>query len=207
MAIARKLATWTAIFVLGLLLGPLLLAAISGLTASSDDNTRWQSAHRVLGAFDERYPQMTLTSLEWRSAVSNCGYDFERLFGSATPPLPERQAWTPFAGYFDLTVWRGTVFNREVERRRTAHLAQRFSPVALGFLDRCMRQTAFAGLCGLRVRTALEDGDLLSDSSLPADGPRFDQRRETMTVCRYLDGLALRRGLPVAEPAHPGPGR
>lgn len=203
MAIARRLAAWALIFGLGLLLGPLLVAAIAGFAASSDDAARSGAAYRLLGAYDERYPQYSLASRDWQRAASDCGYDFERLFGGATPPLAEGREWTPFSGYFDLILWQGGEFRKEVERRRAAHLTRQLGSFELTFLNICLRETVFAGLCGRSVASALDQGGLSSPSSLPSGGPRFDQTRESTTLCRYLDGLAARQGQPLASPAGP----
>ena len=201
MAIARKFLAWTGIFVLGLLFGPLLVAAIAGLAASTDDDTRWRSAYQLLNAYDELYPEYALPSLNWAGAASDCGYDFEQLFGSATPPSTEGRGSTPFTGYFDLILWESGEFREEVERRRAEHLARRFSGFELTFLNGCVRHSVFAYLCGRRVGKTLSTGRLDSRSSLPANGPRFNQTRQSTTLCRYLDGLAARQGQPLAYPA------
>ena len=80
---------------------------------------------------------------------------------------------------------------------------QQLSGFELTFLDSCIRLTMFAGLCGRRVGTALEQAALDSPAALPAAGPRFDQTRESATLCRYLDGIAARQGQPLASPAGP----
>ena len=72
MARARRLLVWAGIFILGLLLGPLLLALIAGLTASADENVQGQTAYRLLKAYDERYPDYALSSRDWQSAASDC---------------------------------------------------------------------------------------------------------------------------------------
>jgi len=196
MPMVRKLAGWVIVFGLGLLLGPILVGAVAGLTASSDEQARWQSAGILLGAFDEQSPQLALASQDRSWAIRECGHDsgdaVQQLFGEASPPLPADRSWTPFAGYFDLTLWHGSVFRREVLRRRIEALAQGFSPFSLAFLDNCIRRTAFAGLCALRVEAFLEEAGLRGTSSLPSGGPRFDQSRELATICRYLGGLRPR---------------
>ena len=198
----RRLLGWILIFGLGLVFGPVLLALASGATASSTDEERWTAAYSLLKAYDERYPQISMPSMDLDSAVRRCGYDPETLF-QADHRIP-RDHWTPYGGYFDLVMWEHAEFREKVEEARTQHLAERRSPFSLRFLDQCLRATLMAPLCGRSVAQTLESGGLLSPNSSPTTRPRIDQARQGRTVCIYLDGIAARNGRPLAARAEEG---
>ena len=116
----RKLLIGAALFALGVLAGPLLVGAVAGFAASSDEQSRRSNASELLGAFDARYPApMILPSIDWPAAASDCGYDFETVFGSRAPPLASGPAWTPFTGYYDLMA---------AERREVRDRLDRYGP-------------------------------------------------------------------------------
>ena len=127
--------------------------------------------------------------------LGTAGYD-ERVF-SDNFSLAQGQNWTPFTGYFDLTMWLADEFREEVARRRAEQLGAHLNDFGLAFLDHCLRQTVFAPLCGEKVQQVLKRGNLLDSASLPSP---FDQPRRRHTICIYLDGLAARKGLTLAQP-------
>jgi len=195
MSFARKLLIWSGTFILGLLVGPIFVAAIVGVTSGTSEFDRNGAAQHLLDAYDERYPPpMVMINLDEYAAAEDCGYD-ERVFGGDLSTA-KSQKWTPFTGYFDLTVWLADEFRDEVQRRRSEWLGGHFSSFGLTFLDRCLRQTIVAPICGWNVRQVLEHGRLLDGSSLPSP---FDQPRRTQSICTYLDGIAAQRGLLLAH--------
>lgn len=206
--VLREIALFGGALLLGVVVGPLALAALAALNAPRHGTERLTAAHRLLDAFDDRYPQeIRMASFTTSGFAGRCGYDEEQLFGQmpSFPRLePESQDWIPYTGYFDLIMWHRDEFRKEVERRRTEHLSQHLGGFEIAFLDRCIRRTAFSSFCGDRVRRVLETGDLRSQSSLPSSGPRPDQRRRSKTICTYLDGVAARKSHSLATPV---PGR
>jgi hypothetical protein len=187
-------------FCLGALLGPILVAAGTSLSAPSGASERAVAAHQLLRTFDEHFPQpIPQTSFVLDAVANDCGYDADRLFEPADE-LAEGQDWTPRTGYFDLVMWLSEEFRRETERRRAHQLEQRMSAFEIAFYNKCMTQTALANLCGARVRQVLEEGHLVSRYSLPSSQPRLDQSRQMKTVCTYLAGLAARKRLPSQTP-------
>lgn len=184
-------------FILGVLLGPVLMAALAGLNAKSNSDTHIGASYRLLSAFDDRYPQLHLYSMHPGAVARDCGYD-EQAF-SDDYSLAEGQNWTPFTGYFDLTLWLSKEFHEEVKRRRAEQLSKHLNDFGLAFLDRCLRQSVFAPLCGDKVRKVLEEGGDFSTTSLRPDGAPFEQKRRGRTICTYLDGVAAQNGLKLAQ--------
>ncbi len=191
-----RIAVFAGIFLLGFLVGPLAWALVTASQASGDRPDRMVAASRLLRAFDEqRAMEIPLSSFDADVFAQDCGYDPEQLFGPDRAPAAG-QNWTPYGGYFDLALWHGDEFRREVERRRIHALDDRFGAFAVTFLEQCIRASAFAGPCSGTVETGLDAAGLLDRHSLP-DG-RPDQRRRGQTICAYLDGIAARRSLPLA---------
>ncbi|HEX3423973.1 MAG TPA: hypothetical protein VHS33_11320 [Sphingomicrobium sp.] len=184
-------------FLVGVLLGPVLIAAFASFNAQSDSDDHRAAAHRLLSEFDDRYPQIIQMSFDLGAVARDCGYD-ERLVGGEVFGA-NSQRWTPSRGYFDLILWLEDGFRREVDRQRVSQLSSHLSDYELAFLDRCLRQTALAPLCGHKVRQVLEEGHLLDKFSLPSP---FDQTRRTGTICAFLDGVAARNKQPLAQRPH-----
>jgi hypothetical protein len=194
MVVSRKLLIGSGAFLLGLVAGPILVAAVASLSARSDSFPHNRAAFHLLADFDDRYPApLLMASRDFGLIARKCGYGDE-LFSDFS--LTEGQKWTPSTGYFDLMMWLEDEFRTETDRRRAEQLGQHFNSYSLAFLDRCLRQTALTPFCGEEVRLVLKEGNLLSRFSLPSP---FDQPRRTKTICTYLDGLAARNGQPLAK--------
>jgi len=191
-----------ALFALGVLASPYFVGVAAGLAASSDEPSRRSSASELLGAFDERYPApMVLPSIDWPAAARDCGYEFETVFGSATPPLADSPAWTPFTGYFDLMAAERREVRERLASLRSRQLFEHLGPFELSFLGTCLRSALIPGPCGLRVRKVLEPRGLVDPYRWPSWGPRPNLTRQKSTLCTYLDGLAARRRQRLSTPA------
>jgi len=193
----RPVAACGALFALGAIFGPVILATARSLPASVDEDDRFAAAYRLIGAYDEHYPQLVMSSVDHDAAVFDCGYQPETLFGRDYRVLS--RDWTVYRGYFDLTLWRSRKFRLWLDERRAAYLRQQLSAFATVFLHDCIRSTLFASVCGRRVRLVLERGGHLSTHVVPSGVPEPNQSREDRTICTYLDGLAARNGQSLAS--------
>lgn len=192
---ARTFAIAGTAFVLGFVLGPLLIVAINGVRLGDTEELEVDPAYHLLSAFDDRYPEgIPMSQLDLDGVARDCGYS-SALIGRDLPPGLHDQRWTPAAGYFDLTMWLDDEFFQETKRRRVEQLREHLTGYELRFLDGCLRKTSFAGLCGLPVRRILKQSNLLSQYSLNSP---FAQPRRTKSICTYLDGIAARKGQPLA---------
>lgn len=195
---------------LGVALGPILLAAASGVVASSDEQTRSRQAYRLLAAYDEYEPQFPMHSSDFERDIEACGYRRDSVLDTRDDLAAlERRAngearfrdvsWTPYSGLFQLRAWRSSLFMRRVEDLRANSLKGSFGIFKATFLDQCLRHTLAAPACAAEVRKVLKEADLLSRSAGPMEKSGFlDSDRETRVICTYLDGLAVARGHPVA---------
>ena len=207
----RKIGLVIGIFGLGVVLGPILLALVAGVFASSDDNSRWRQTYNLLQAYDEYRPQLSMHGGDWEPDIADCGYRRDMVYDArdnlvamehrGTGPAPYRDvSWTPYSGHFALHGWRTRQFESRVETLRTDFLRNRFGRFSAIFLARCVRHSVAATLCADRVGKALDEAGLLSPNSGPTSRSGFlDGNRESQVICTYLDGLAARRGHPLAE--------
>ncbi len=192
----RLIATAIATFLLGAVFGPVLLALLSGLAAGADEDRQWRQAYDLLRAHGDRDQQIHLPKLDFTGDITDCGYEPDPLFGPdhGTPSA----TWAPYQGYLALFAWRSRQFVEEVEGHRVNFLNRRFGPFEAAFLDRCIRTTLFADLCSAHVGRALEAGGHRSSIAAPP-GVRIDETAAQRTICLYLDGIAARRGQPIAD--------
>ena len=193
---SRRFAIIAGAIVLGFLMGPLFAVAITSMKFRDPQALQVDPAYHLLSAFDDRYPEGIITrQMDLDGVARDCGYT-EELYGRDLSPGLRDQRWTPATGYFDLMMWLDDEFSQEVKRRRAEQLRQHLTDYQLRFLDGCLRWTVFAGLCGGQVRHLLKQENLLSQSSLNSP---FPQPRRTQTICTYLDGIAARKGEPLAR--------
>lgn len=91
-----------------------------------------------------------------------------------------------------LAVLQMTNLDQERDALRVRRLDAVTSDFSARFLRECMRSTLFAPLCESRTR------DLLGSAR---GGPRElpEPTGDLGTICTYLDGVAARRGLPLAK--------
>ena len=199
-SIVRRLLTVTTVIGLTILLAPLGFAASNGLMASHDDADRSMQAYRLLQAFREHHPDAPPHITQFDGDIEDCGYRREQLFapGDRLPRDGGDERWTPYLGYWDLFIWRGRQWDREVEGRLLHILRERTGAFSSEFLQTCMRHSLFASLCARRVGAILAAGGWRGGGAAP-DGQRLDQSVQNRTICTYLDGLAARRGHSVAN--------
>lgn len=190
----RKFSSWIGIFLLGAVIGPVLIAAAQAWFAARDPGSGFAAADRLLASLDSYFPaELHMLTLDWTGPVDECGYDYGELFPG--PEMATDERWTAARGYFDLFLWRQDRFRDRARFARAVRVQARLEPFAIDFLRRCMDATLFAPFCAGYVRNAIESGD---PPRLPPQ-MRHDHRREMLTICAMLDGVAARRGLPLAR--------
>lgn len=194
MQMVRKLVVVGGLLLIGFLIGPLLLAVASSLKPFTPSDTSLNGAYRLLDAYayyrPEPFPSFSMDS---DGAINDCGYERDIVFAK-NDDLTGRPHWSPYNGYFDLTLWISDEFYREIKRRRADQLSKALSSYGLRFLDHCIRETGFASICARNVHGILDASGLSSSFSLSSSQPRPDQRRRFKSICIYLDGLVARRG-------------
>jgi hypothetical protein len=105
---------------------------------------------------------------------------------------PPGAEWTPFQGYFDLRMWQGSEARADMRAGQAAQLAAALTPFQQGFYRECMGSSAFAPLCERRVAAVLAE---TAPRTAMAAAPAL---RSKETICHFLDGVAARRGQPLA---------
>lgn len=194
-----------AFLVTGAIFGPLAIAALFALMP---DGPWPPAAYALLREHDDRDWREPYTRDDWLNTTErDCGYDLDRLL--VDPPdesaaeatrriLDVNWEWWPRRSYNAVHWLRRS--NREylLTRLRGEHLVANSSPYERRFLLACMRGTLFAPLCERRVRTLL--GEWRWQSIAPRSiGDRLRDPGMRETVCVFLDGVAARRGLPLAK--------
>jgi hypothetical protein len=198
----RRLLRAALLIAAAVVLAPLFYAVGKGLFAGGSEGERRSQSIALLAAYRDHLPRELLMPgrRNFGLDIARCGYREEQLF-----PAGERQfansdlQWTPYEGYFDLLMERDREWNQRLELMRLTRLDTETSGFSSEFLRVCMRQSLFAPVCAGRVRAILGAADLdVGNPAWPHGLPRPDQSRQTRNICIYLDGLAARRGLPLA---------
>ena len=189
-----------AFLVTGAIFGPVLLALATALYAPADRAT--PAANDLLSEYDSRNTMIPLSSGDFSEFARRCGYDPYTLFTDKdldSYATTEPWRWTPHAGYFELAMLQSENWSRRLFALRAAHLGRVTTDFSARFLRSCMRETLFGALCERRTRALL--GEWHSAYSGPASVPRnqLDSPGEQGMICAYLDGVAARRGLPLAK--------
>jgi len=201
----RRIAAILTLVGLTVVIAPLGYGTAKGLMAGKEHAERMDQSYALMEAYRAHSPPpLTLYSMDFTGTITGCGYDPERLFGERFGSLGPDDAWSPYRGYLDLFSWRGKEWRDAADLRRLDFLMTRTSAFSSEFLRVCLRQSLFAPLCSRRVAAILEAGEM-DGPGLPE--PRIDQRRQTRSICTYLDGIAARQRLPLATRAQGGPGQ
>jgi hypothetical protein len=186
----RRLAVFALAFGLGVVLGPLLSAVIAGLYPVKQPGVPLAGAMRLLEAFEARVPAVAAPQgMSWSAAARRCGYDPAAVMDIEMPAGAE---WTPYLGYFDLRMWQGSEARADMRAEQAARLAAALTPFQMGFYRECMTSSALAPMCERRVAEALAQAAPQAALSA-APGLRSKE-----TICHFLDGVAARRGKPLA---------
>ena len=197
----RRLMVFALAFGLGVVLGPLLSAVIAGLYPVQDKTVPLAGAMRLLDAYEARVPaHVQPAGMSWSAAARRCGYDPAAVMEIEAAPGAE---WTPYLGYFDLRMWQGSEARADMRAEQAARLAAVLTPFQQGFYRECLTGSAFAPMCERRVTEAMATAPpQAAFTAAPA-------LRSRETICHFLDGVAARRGRPLAlregvTPALPG---
>lgn len=181
-------------FGLGAVLGPLLSAAIAGLSPVKEPGVPLAGAMRLLDAYEARVPaDARPAGPSWEAAARRCGYDPRTVVDAEAMPGAD---WTPYTGYFDLRMWQGSEARAELRADRAGRLARAMTPFQQGFYRECMMASVFAPLCQRQVSAML--ADTAQATTLQAASATAPELRSEETICHFLDGVAARRGLPLA---------
>ena len=185
-----------------IVLAPLLYGVGKGLFAGDSGGERRLQSIALLAAYrDYLSPGPLLQGdRDYGRDIVDCGYREEQLFPPGEPRFANSDLhWTRYQGYFDLLMARDRDGDQRMELMRLTRLDADTSAFSSEFLRVCMRQSLFASVCTGRVRAILSAADLeVGNPARPRGLSRPDQSRQTRNICAYLDGIAARRGLPLA---------
>lgn len=185
------------LFTAGALIGPYAAAVVTGWSDWRNPDPPVDAAHALLRELDI-VEQTPVRMAHRETRTEECGYRLSDLFGES-PALIEGEGWSPYSGYFDLELAEGAAFDREANLARARAVAQLSNTFHVGFLRQCLRGAPFKSPCVAYTRAMLSLAGIPDTQSLPSGTSRPNTSRQQRTRCVYLDGIAARRGLPLAQ--------
>ena len=163
------------------------------------------STTRLVESHQARLPQGQLFLTLMPPDGSECGYEPSDLFGEGdyrASSFVSGQA-DAYAGYLTLDKWRDDLSDEKYVEEIIGRIADTHSTFAIEALRGCIEATAFSAMCMHCVSRAGEGVARYANGRL-IPGTQ-DRSLEDQIVCRYLDGVAARRGLPMASRNRPRP--
>ena len=194
----------TACFVLGAILGPVLIAAVSSVYPSADDKylePKEAEVGRLVAAYRAQLPERHLfVTVIPPPDGRECGYDPQAVFPDKWDSIAQSRKTGTFAayeGYYALNRWRNNNEDEAYIEAIRKRLTENLSHFEAGFLRRCIQNTIFSSQCMAKVK------------SIGSEVERFDPKRRTyllagghedQVVCLYVDGVATRKGMTLSKP-------
>ena len=183
----------------GAVLGPLLIALIAAATTPARYDGQVIEADKLVDAYQNKLPPNHLfLTVSLPQDGAECGYDPNVVFPDGLEAMAharQSNSYADYEGYYALERWRSRNPGEEWVTAIKARVAKELSPFEAGFLRRCIESTAFSSLCMEQVR------------GFGGKVPRFSERgswllasgNEDRVVCTFVDGVAARRGIPLAD--------
>jgi hypothetical protein len=192
-ALARRIFLSLLLLATGAVFGPVLVAAAQSAMVEDSELAQANEASRLLEAYRSTLePMLLLLTIEMPNPA-DCGYD-------------QREDLLPFDGsaeeewraYLYLDHWRMGTQNGSYLYAVSEYLDTRTTAFEAAFLRRCIETTVFASVCAKEVK-ALVAGKRRSANTPAPPEPTFESAHEDRIICTFLDGIAARRGIPLAE--------
>ena len=202
----RRIGFATALLGAGALLGPVVFAAVGAAVGASQKTypsvTTGTGAFRLVEAYRARLPRGRLfTSVVAPEDGRECGYENDQVFPRAFDQFgvsAHTRKFTYYSGYWVLDQWRNDSRNAEWVDAIAQAIGEDMSAFEIDFLRRCIEATAFAPIC---MKKVAQYGNAVSRFNRPqTSSPFLGYGSEDQIVCTYVDGVAARRGVPLAGP-------
>lgn len=196
---AKKLAIFITIFGLGMVVGPLVLAAGAAFIFAWGKESEPVEVARLIDAYrDSLEPHRLFLTTSARDNGMECGYDPETVFPNGLRNAAqafENGEYIPYSGYMALNRWRNEYRDDAYIAAIEQKISQEVSQFEAGFLRRCIEGTLFADVCKGKVESFGSKVDRFG-RNLPRIG--FASGHEDEVVCGFVDGAAARAGVPLA---------
>lgn len=203
MPVIRRIIGLGSIFLVGAILGPVLLAVSSSLGRSDDLMAKFDELRLLLDTYRAHLPKHQLfLTLVGPEGETECGYERETVFPSTMEGLftsQGRPEWSYRAGYEVLDRWRGDAEDENYVWAIGGKILDDMTTFEMSFYRKCIASTVFSSLCMRQIAAYSEGIDRTSARKLDGLlGSGFEQN----IVCTYIDGAAARQGIPLVNPSN-----
>lgn len=195
----KNLGLGMALFGLGAVLGPLILAAGSAYIYTSEDDFGSDEHGRLIDAYqDSLEPHRLFLSIIPPEDGAECGYNPDDVFPDSINGMASafnNGSYASYSGYWALDEWRNKQRDEAYIAAIELEMSEEVSQFEAGFLRRCIEGTLFAEPCKRRIESFGKKIDRFGND-LPKIGPASGH--EDAVVCGFVDGVAARQGVPLA---------
>ena len=201
--IVRSFAVLTVALLFGAVFGPVIIALVAAAIEPETDSYGFPiESSKLIDAYQDRLPprRIFLTIMPPDDGAE-CGYDPEIVFPDGMERMFEARQkgfYADYQGYYALDRWRGENRDRDWIEAIASKLGEQMSPFQAGFLRRCIESTLFADLCMKEVERF---GDAVPRFSDDWRGHTLVGGYEDRVVCTFVDGVAARKGITLADRA------
>lgn len=200
-------ALWTIVLIaIGAVFGPMLFGLGNAVVASQRDKnsiSHDETVARLLSAYkSDQIGNEVMYTIDFGDSGRECGYEPDSLFDENDRfnyLISDHLQYSDYHGYNSLYIWK---FNNELyvqEKSISDFLRETISPFRSSILADCIDLTVLSEFCMRRLRNTINHA---GHSNIPLE--QNEQRSKLMgigaeieVICRFIDGVAARRGIPL----------
>lgn len=188
---------------MGAVLGPMAVAVISASFPEKRDANGWPiEAMKLVEVFQSRPNPRTfrlMLTMEMPPNGQECGYRDDKIFGQGYvekwAEAIRNPAYTPYEGYNIILHWKSQGAAENYKENMAMWIDDHIPTLEIAFLRRCIEYTVLSGFCYDRVASRVATIEF----SKIADTSRGDVVHANEILCTFIDGIAARKGLPLAS--------
>lgn len=186
-----KWAAIVCIFTVGTVVGPLIVSVAQAAFAGTDRPDRLDEAAELVRAYTSRLPRNFVFLTIARDQGRRCGYEQDSLKDNSSN-ISEDEYTVGVLAEAMIERWHDQELDDAWMQRIAAHIVDQSSAFRVSFLRHCIEGTAFAPLCMKEVKSMGENVPRNLDKQ------NLIQQSADLAYCRFMDGVAARRHIPLA---------
>lgn len=183
------------IFLLGVILGPPLLALIEAAMVENNRSSRLDEADHLIAAYQSQLPRNVLFLSVVRMRGGDCGYEDGQLFPSPKRHTVDDDNVMNFFAADMIENWKNEEHDRTWISAIAGRIGETHSAFSIAFLRRCIEATAMSPFCASYVSKFGDEVERYPSKAKPTSNNVVAAR----AYCSFMDGIAARQGIPLVS--------